>query len=116
MTTRLFRLHVNGTIRDVEASNSASLLDVLRGPLALPGTKANCLEAECGVCTVLLDGRAVTSCLVLAAHARARGRHHRGARRSRRAASPAERIPRARRRTVRLLHSRHDHDGGRTAA
>lgn len=67
MSTRLFRLHVNGTTREVEASESASLLDVLRGPLALPGTKAHCLEAECGVCTVLLDGRAVTSCLVLAA-------------------------------------------------
>src|ERR1044071_7514452 len=67
MSTRLFRLHVNGAVREVEASESATLLDVLRGPLALVGTKANCLEAECGVCTVLLDGRAVTSCLVLAA-------------------------------------------------
>lgn len=67
MSNRLFRLHVNGVARDVEAAESASLLDVLRGPLGLTGTKSNCLEAECGVCTVLLDGRAVTSCLVLAA-------------------------------------------------
>src|SRR5215470_10994013 len=67
MSTRLFRLHVNGAVREAEASESATLLDVLRGPLRLSGTKSNCLEAECGVCTVLLDGRAVTSCLVLAA-------------------------------------------------
>lgn len=67
MSNRLFRLHVNGVAREVEAAESASLLDVLRGPLGLTGTKSNCLEAECGVCTVLLDGRAVTSCLVLAA-------------------------------------------------
>ncbi len=67
MSNRLFRLHVNGVAREVEAAESASLLDVLRGPLGLTGTKSNCLEAECGICTVLLDGRAVTSCLVLAA-------------------------------------------------
>ena len=67
MSKRLFHLHVNGAACEVEAFESASLLDVLRGPLGLTGTKSNCQEAECGVCTVLLDGRAVTSCLVLAA-------------------------------------------------
>jgi carbon-monoxide dehydrogenase small subunit len=72
MNKRLFRLHVNGAPCEVDAFESSSLLDVLRGPLALTGTKSNCLEAECGVCTVLLDGRAVTSCLVLAAQCEGR--------------------------------------------
>ena len=40
-----------------------TLLDVLRTDLGLTGTKTNCLEAECGVCTVLIDGQAVNACL-----------------------------------------------------
>ena len=43
-----------------------SLLQVLRSEIGLTGTKENCLEAECGVCTVLLDGRAVCSCVTMA--------------------------------------------------
>ncbi len=60
-------LSINGRVRRVLAEDSATLLDVLRGPLGLTGTKANCLEGECGVCTVLLDGRSVNACIVLAA-------------------------------------------------
>jgi len=60
-------LNINGRVRRVLAEDSATLLDVLRGPLGLTGTKANCLEGECGVCTVLLDGRSVNACIVLAA-------------------------------------------------
>lgn len=59
-------LSINGTVREVEASASARLLDVLRGPLGLTGSKEGCGEGECGACTVLLDGDPVNACLVLA--------------------------------------------------
>jgi aerobic carbon-monoxide dehydrogenase small subunit len=60
------RLRVNGDLHDVLVEPHRTLLEVLRGPLGLTGTKENCLEAECGVCTVLLDGRAANSCILLA--------------------------------------------------
>jgi carbon-monoxide dehydrogenase small subunit len=60
-------LAINGERHDVLAEPHRTLLDVLRSDLGLTGTKENCLEAECGVCTVLLDGRAVNSCILLAA-------------------------------------------------
>jgi carbon-monoxide dehydrogenase small subunit len=60
------RLRVNGDLHDVLVEQHRTLLEVLRGPLGLTGTKENCLEAECGVCTVLVDGRAVNSCILLA--------------------------------------------------
>ncbi len=59
-------LNVNGAIHRVEASPLARLLDVLRGPLGLTGTKEGCGEGECGSCTILLDGEPVNACLVLA--------------------------------------------------
>jgi aerobic carbon-monoxide dehydrogenase small subunit len=60
------RLRVNGDLHDLFVQPHWTLLQVLRGPLGLTGTKENCLEAECGVCTVLVDGRAVNSCILLA--------------------------------------------------
>lgn len=55
---------VNGRSVDVSGRPMDRLLDVLREPLGLTGTKEGCGEGECGACTVLLDGRPVLSCLV----------------------------------------------------
>jgi carbon-monoxide dehydrogenase small subunit len=60
-----FRL--NGEVRAVDAGASQSLLSLLRDGLGLPGSKNACEQGECGSCTVVMDGRAVCSCLVLAA-------------------------------------------------
>ena len=65
-------LRINGKARIVDALPTARLLDVLRGPLALTGTKEGCGEGECGSCTVLLDGVPVNACLVLAGQAQGR--------------------------------------------
>lgn len=60
-------LNVNGKDHALEIEDHMRLLDVIRGPLGLTGTKEGCGEGECGACTVILDGNAVDSCLVLAA-------------------------------------------------
>jgi len=62
-------LNVNGKSRRVRVPALKRLLDVLRDECGLTGTKEGCGEGECGACTVLLNGRAVNSCLVPAIHA-----------------------------------------------
>ena len=63
------QLTVNGERRSTEAWEGESLLSVLRERLGLWGTKNACEQGECGSCSVLLDGRLVCACLVLAADA-----------------------------------------------
>jgi len=63
------RVTVNGESYDAEVDGATRLLDLLRETLHLTGTKEGCGEGECGACTVLLDGRPVNSCLVLAPQA-----------------------------------------------
>jgi xanthine dehydrogenase YagT iron-sulfur-binding subunit len=61
-------LSVNGQPRDVELDDPrVTLLDLLRERLVLAGTKKGCDRGQCGACTVLVDGRRINSCLVLAA-------------------------------------------------
>jgi aerobic carbon-monoxide dehydrogenase small subunit len=62
-------LIVNGRRRRVQVRPHHTLLEVLRADLGLTGTKECCLVGECGACTVLLDGRSVDACLVLALEA-----------------------------------------------
>ena len=57
------QLTVNGEQREVRTEPERPLLDVLREDLKLTGTKYGCGEGQCRACTVLLDGRPVTSCL-----------------------------------------------------
>jgi aerobic carbon-monoxide dehydrogenase small subunit len=69
MTSGVLRLTVNGTPRAVAAPSRRTLVDLLRYDLGLTGTKEACSVGVCGVCSVLLDGRLVASCLVLACQA-----------------------------------------------
>jgi carbon-monoxide dehydrogenase small subunit len=65
-------LNVNGRDYAVEVKPHWTLLQVLRDQLGLTGTKYGCGTGECGACTVLIDGKPMTSCLVLAASAEGR--------------------------------------------
>lgn len=60
------RLHINGIEHTLKIEPRVSLLDALREYLGLTGTKKGCDHGQCGVCTVLVDGRRITSCLTLA--------------------------------------------------
>lgn len=62
-------LTLNGRPRRVEVAAHHTLLDVLRGQIGLTGSKECCVVGECGACTVLIDGRSVNSCLMLAVEA-----------------------------------------------
>jgi len=59
-------LRVNGDTREVVVRPADTLLHVLRQALGLTGTKVACENGDCGACTVLLDGKPVKSCMVLA--------------------------------------------------
>ncbi|TGE34574.1 (2Fe-2S)-binding protein [Desulfosporosinus sp. Sb-LF] len=63
------QLVVNQKTYNLNIDPSERLLDVLRTRLGLMGTKEGCGEGECGACTVIIDGKTVNSCLILAAQA-----------------------------------------------
>lgn len=58
-------LNINGVDKTIESAPNRTLLQVLRDDLELTGVKNGCEEGECGACTVLIDGQATNSCLVL---------------------------------------------------
>jgi carbon-monoxide dehydrogenase small subunit len=62
-------LNVNGVVHDVTVAPWRTLLEVLRESIGLTGAKRSCQEGQCGACTVLIDGKAVNSCLYLAVEA-----------------------------------------------
>ncbi|NLN21374.1 MAG: (2Fe-2S)-binding protein [Syntrophomonadaceae bacterium] len=62
----LIKFKVNGKSYNIDVCPSIRLIDLLRDELGLTGTKEGCGEGECGSCTVIMDGKAVNSCLVLA--------------------------------------------------
>ncbi len=66
---RLITLTINGKEYEVAVPPNLTLLDLLRYELGLTGTKKGCDVGDCGACTVIMDGKPVNSCLVLAVQA-----------------------------------------------
>lgn len=67
MSIHRITLTINGETLLVDVPSNMTLLQMLRDKLALTGTKNGCNAGECGACTVILNGEAVNSCMVLAA-------------------------------------------------
>ena len=69
MGKRVINFKLNGIDRDEYVMDNMTMVDFLRKQMHLTGTKRGCEEGECGACTILLDGRAVDSCMMLAVEA-----------------------------------------------
>jgi carbon-monoxide dehydrogenase small subunit len=69
MTEMDIRITVNGSVQHVRAGAGRTLLSVLREDAGLTGTKDGCSSGDCGACVVIMDGRVVNSCMVLAPQA-----------------------------------------------
>ena len=66
---RLISLTINGSLQELAVEPKTTLADLLRYELGLTGTKKGCEVGECGACTVIMNGQAVSSCLILAVQA-----------------------------------------------
>ena len=69
---RLIKIRINGRWREDAVAENQRLVDYLRDTADLPGTKIGCDGGECGACTVLIDGEAAPSCVLLAARCEGR--------------------------------------------
>ena len=69
MNKTILRMKINGKAVEVAVKPTWTLLRVLREELRLTGTKKGCEQGDCGACTVIMDGKAVNACLVLALQA-----------------------------------------------
>lgn len=67
LTKRVITMNVNGTKHSVQVDSPDRLIDVLRDQLGLKSVKEGCGTGDCGICAVLVDGKLVNSCLMLAA-------------------------------------------------
>ena len=65
---KMATLKINNQNYDVNLKGHETLLEVLRDQLGLTGTKTACSESECGTCTVIVNGKAILSCITLAAN------------------------------------------------
>ncbi len=63
---KTINITINGTQRKIDIDENDRLLDVIREGFHLTGTKEGCGEGECGVCSVLLDGKLVNACMIMA--------------------------------------------------
>ncbi|MDD7408501.1 MAG: (2Fe-2S)-binding protein [Anaerovoracaceae bacterium] len=66
---RVIKFKLNGEEREELVLDNMTMVDFLRKQMHLTGTKRGCEEGECGACTILLDGAAVNSCMMLAVEA-----------------------------------------------
>ena len=68
----ILRMKINGKAVEVAVKPTWTLLRVLREELRLTGTKKGCEQGDCGACTVIMDGKAVNACLILALQAQSK--------------------------------------------
>ena len=72
MLVQTINLTLNGVKKEIQSKDNALLLDLIRDRIGVKSVKAGCWRGECGLCTVLLDGKPVKSCLVLGVEANGR--------------------------------------------
>jgi carbon-monoxide dehydrogenase small subunit len=72
MNKTILRMKINGKAVEIAVKPTWTLLRALREELGLTGTKKGCEQGDCGACTVIMDGRTVNACLVLALQAKSK--------------------------------------------
>ena len=108
MKKTLIELRVNEETHEVFVTPQRTLLDVLREDLGFTGTKDSCGLGNCGACTVLINGKAALSCVMLARSAEGKEITTIEELAQRPIASPAAGVPRPRGRPMRLLQPWYD--------